>query len=51
MKLQLKNNKAPGPDNLTTEVFKMMSGDNIKIIEKLYQEWWQSKKIPDEITH
>ncbi len=44
---KLKNNKSPGPDNLTTELFKWLDDGNQKTLCDLYNLCWQAKRIPD----
>ena len=46
----LKNNKAPGPDNVITELFKWLGDDNIEMLRKLINECWTSCTIPEMFT-
>ena len=36
---QMKRNKAPGPDDITMEVFKDMDEDNRKYLLEVLNEW------------
>ena len=46
---KLKRHKAPGPDGLTTEIFKEMNTENKKLILDLIYDWWITEKIPEEV--
>ena len=44
----LKNNKAPGPDNLNAELFKTDPAIAAEILLPLMVKVWQDKRIPDD---
>ena len=44
----LKNNKAPGPDNLNAELFKTDPAIAEEILLPLMIKFWEDKKIPDD---
>ena len=46
----LKGNKAPGPDNSITELFKWLNGDNIDVLTELFNECWVNETVPEIFT-
>ena len=47
----LNNNKAPGPDNCVTELFKWLDEPNLEILRKLLNECWRLEEVPDIFTY
>jgi hypothetical protein len=45
---RLKRNKAPGPDELSVDILKELSHDNLKPLLAILLEWWEQEHIPDE---
>ena len=43
---QFKNNKAPGPDSVIVELYRYISGDNLKLVLQLVNECWHTESIP-----
>jgi hypothetical protein len=48
---QLKRNKAPGPDDITTDFIKDLEEDNLEELRVLVNEWWTKCEVPHEILH
>ena len=46
---QLKRNKAPGPDDITTDFIKDLEEDNLEKLRILVNEWWSKGEVPHEI--
>ena len=47
---QMKRNTAPGPDDITMEVFKDMDNENREYILEIKNEWLGKDEIPEEET-
>ena len=47
---RLNNNKAPGPDRTTTELYRYLNNDNLKIIARLLNNYWNLNAVPEELT-
>ena len=45
-----KNNKAPGPDKCTTELFKLMDDKNIGFVFSLLNFCWRNETAPEELV-
>ena len=45
---KLKRRKAPGPDDIPTELLKELKEDNVKEIQKLFKQWWEHENIDTE---
>ena len=45
---QLKRRKAPGPDEIPTELIKEMNEDNLNKILELLNTWWREENIEEE---
>ena len=45
---KLKGRKAPGPDNLPTEILKQLDDTNIDQIQKIIKEWWIEENMPEK---
>ena len=45
-----KKHKAPGPDKITTELYKFIYISNYKYIEKLLNLLWDLEAVPEELT-
>lgn len=48
---QLKNNRAPGPDNLNAELFKIAEPIILENIYNIILQVWKTEKIPLECEH
>ena len=46
---KLKRRKAPGPDEIPTEILKEMDEENREIIRELLNIWWREEEIPEEM--
>ena len=46
----MKRNKAPGPDEITMEVFKEMDEENNEYVLEVINEWWEKDEVPEEET-
>ena len=44
---RLKMNKAPGRDRTTAELYKYLSSDNIEIIARLFNSFWNLKAVQE----
>ena len=47
---RLTNHKAPGPDNSTTELYKILTIDNIPSITSLLNKFWAQEEFPETFT-
>ena len=47
---RLKNNKAPGPDRSTTELYKWLGSENRELVLEGLAEYWNEAKVPSAIT-
>ncbi len=45
---KLKRRKAPGPDEVPTEVFKEMGEEGLEEIRGILNDWWKEEDIPEE---
>ncbi len=45
---KLKRRKAPGPDEVPTEVFKEMGDEGLEEIRGILNDWWNEEEIPEE---
>ena len=45
---RIKRRKAPGPDEVPTEVFKEMGEEGIEELRGLLNDWWREEEIPEE---
>ena len=45
---KLKRRKAPGPDEIPTEILKEMDDRSIEEIRRLMKTWWQKENIGEE---
>ena len=46
---QLKRNKAPGPDDITTDFIKDLEEDNLDELRTLVNVWWTKREVPHEV--
>ena len=46
---RLKRNKAPGPDDITTDFIKDLEEDNLEELRTLINDWWEAGKVPHDI--
>ena len=46
---QIKKSKAPGPDDITTDLVKEMNEENLEEILDLINEWWIAGEIPENM--
>ena len=44
----IKRRKAPGPDNIPTELLKELRAENLEEIRKLFEDWWNHEDIDNE---
>ena len=42
---KLKRRKAPGPDEIPTELLKELNTDNLEEMKKLFEMWWNQENI------
>ena len=47
---QLKQHKAPGPDEATTELFKWLDSENLDTLTHILNELWIKKQVPATFT-
>ena len=47
---RFKNNKAPGPDKVTAEMFKYMHTYTLEILQSMLNECWRTATIPEIMT-
>jgi hypothetical protein len=45
---KLKRRKAPGPDDIPTELSKKLKEDNVIDIQKPFKQWWEHENIDTE---
>ena len=45
---QLKRRKAPGPDEIPTELVKEMNEENLNRVLELLNNWWREENIEEE---
>jgi len=45
---RLKRNRATGPDEIPLDVFKELTEDNLELIRKLINIWWETEQIDPE---
>ena len=43
-----KRRKAPGPDEIPTDLLKEMTEENISEIQELFKQWWEQEDIDKE---
>ena len=48
---KLKRRKAPGPDEIPTELLKELKEDNLKEVQKLFKQWWDFEKHRNRKTN
>ena len=48
---RLKNYKAPGPDDETTVLYKILNAQSRKELLKLLNIWWRGEDLPENLTH
>ena len=44
-----KKGKAPGPDGVVMEFLKWLDSDNREELLNLFNHWWQTKSVPEEL--
>ena len=47
---KFKKGKGPGPDMIITDWVKDMRGDNLEALRNTLNEWWNNRKIPDDLA-
>ena len=45
----MKNNKAPGPDNVTSEQLKYLDDANMEHYLTIINRWWDDGKVEEEL--
>ncbi len=45
---KMKRRKAPGPDEVPTEVFKEMGDEGLEEISGILNDWWREEEVPEE---
>lgn len=48
--IKLKNNKAAGPDGITTEILQATGGVGIDMLHQLYNKIWHTRRWPKDWT-
>ena len=44
----MKNDKSPGPDDLTAYIIKLLDGEGLEDVLDILNGWWENRKMPDE---
>ena len=47
---KLKRNKAAGPDGVPIDVYKEMNAEQLELVLKLLNQWWNGEEMPPEVT-
>ena len=45
-----KRGKAAGPDGLPADIFKELDKEGLKLIQNIFNDWWNGKEVPIETT-